>query len=823
MVLKRFRKANLKLKPKKCKLFQKAVSFLGHVVSDKGIHTDPSKVHDLKNMSIPSNLVEIQSFLGFASYYRRFLADFSTLAAPLTALTRKNVKFNWTEACQNSFDEIVGRLTDAPVLAYPDPNEPFILDTDASGVGIGGVLSQNINGEERVIAYASKTLSKSQRNYCTTNRELLAVHVFVKHFRHYLLGRKFLLRCDHASLRWLMSFKEPEGMVARWISVLNTYDFDIEYREGSKHGNADGLSRLTPRRCKRLDCPDCYETHTKNRCTTQKVISDSNIEFVQVNTAPVSVPKSKTPQKSPKKVMVTQVSTNSQESSWVDRWSEENLKKWQGDDPAIRKIIDWICVRPVRPSWDEVQSDSRDLKNLWLQWKVLEVRNGILYRKHVPPEMPSAVYQLVAPKILRSKIMQYLHNNRTGGHMGVNKTVNLVRQRFYWSNYRDDVKLWCQKCAQCAQRKPGPHRSKAPLTQTLVGAPMERVAMDIMGPLPETPNGNQYILVVADYFTKWTESYALPNHRAITVAEAIVTQFITRFGVPKQLHSDQGRDFESNLIQEICKLLQIDKSRTTPYRPQSDGLVERFNRTLQNMLATLVNEHRNDWDDHLPYVMMAYRATKQDSTGCSPDLLMLGRECNLPIDVIAGTPPQEESPVCPVEYVQWVKDALSEAFEFSRRNLKRAAQHQKRNYDGGSKLHIHNVNDWVWYWYPPKARGKLSKGWVGPYLIIARPTDIHYIIQDNPRRKPRRVHVDFIKPCLIDINELPNNWLTQGSIDGSVDQPEPEVEDMVADQSVEDLVIDPEISSDDSFISEAHEPIMNRRGRVIRPPKRLDL
>ena len=147
------------------------------------------------------------------------------------------------------------------------------------------------------------------------------------------------------------------------------------------------------------------------------------------------------------------------------------------------------------------------------------------------------------------------------------------------------------------------------------------MAVDIMGPLPATANGNEYIMVLCDYFSKYTVAYAIPNHTAQTVADRIVTEFVAYFGVPEQLHSDQGREFESELFQELCRLLEIDKTRTVPYRPQSDGLVERFNRTVQQMLAMFVNEHRNDWDDHLPYVMMAYRASVQESTGCTPNLL----------------------------------------------------------------------------------------------------------------------------------------------------------------------------------------------------------
>ena len=241
-VLQRFRAAGLKLKPQKCELFQKSVSFLGHVVTPEGVHCDPKKIQAVRDWPVPQNVTEVRSFLGLASYYRRFIPSFAEIASALTALTGAGVKFQWTKACQDSFDQLKELLVSSPVLAYPKEEGQFVLDTDASDTGIGAVLSQMQDGVERVIAYASKTLSKTQRKYCTTKKELLAVVTFVQHFRHYLYGQKFRIRTDHASLVWLRNFKDAEGMLARWISKLETYDYKLEHRSGVKHTNADALS-----------------------------------------------------------------------------------------------------------------------------------------------------------------------------------------------------------------------------------------------------------------------------------------------------------------------------------------------------------------------------------------------------------------------------------------------------------------------------------------------------------------------------------------------------------------------------------------------------
>jgi hypothetical protein len=215
MVFDRIRSAHLQLKPKKCHLFKSEVSFLGHVVSAEGVTTEENKINTVRDWPVPNTVKAIRAFLGLTGYYRRFIEGYAEVAAPMVALTKKHVRFNWTTECQEAFETLKKRLITAPILKYPDPECPFILDTDASKCSVGAVLSQVQDGQEVVIAYGSRTMSKSERNYCVTRQELLAIVWFTEHFKHYLMGQKFLLRTDHGSLRWM--FKEPEGQMARWL------------------------------------------------------------------------------------------------------------------------------------------------------------------------------------------------------------------------------------------------------------------------------------------------------------------------------------------------------------------------------------------------------------------------------------------------------------------------------------------------------------------------------------------------------------------------------------------------------------------------------
>ena len=241
-VLSRLKGAGLKVKPSKCHLLRRSVQYLGHILSACGVETDPEKIRCIADWPVPTCSKELKQFLGLSSYYRRFVKGFAQLASPLYALANKR-EWEWSDSCSDAFLELKKKLMTSPLLALPRFNLDFILDTDASGEGLGAVLSQVIDGREHVIAYASRVLTKSERKYCATRREMLALVWATRHFRPYLYGRRFTLRTDHNSLRWLHNFKEPEGQVARWLELLSEFDYTVIHRPGAQHQNADSLSR----------------------------------------------------------------------------------------------------------------------------------------------------------------------------------------------------------------------------------------------------------------------------------------------------------------------------------------------------------------------------------------------------------------------------------------------------------------------------------------------------------------------------------------------------------------------------------------------------
>ena len=684
-VLQRFVKSGLKLKPSKCQLFCKEVEFLGHIINENEVHTDPKKIACIADWPTPSSVKEVRSFLGLCSYYRRFIADYSHLAKPLTRLTEKNYKFNWTKECVEAFEKLKQMLTTAPILAHPDFSQPFILDTDASDLAIGSVLSQKIDNKERVLAYASRTLSKAEHKYCATRKELLALVYFVKYFRHYLYGREFTVRTDHGSLRWLMNFKNPEGQVARWLEVLSTYTFTVEHRPGRLHGNADSLSRKPVSPCnKDIHEEVAYEKENQDRQCLQLSITETADD-------------------------------------------DRDLIKLQQEDEDLARVRTWVRSNE-RPFSKEIAACSYVLKSLWNQFPRLELQNGLLVRKLENFENDSISYQAIVPRDARRDILRYSHDLKTAGHLGGKKTLSKVRQMFYWPGLQGDVKSYVAGCETCTKRKEPNPTKRAPMQIVRSGFPMERIAIDILGELPITSNGNKYILVIADYFTKWTEALPMPNMEACTVAKTLVENVLCRFGIPQKIHSDQGRQFESNLFQEMCKILGIEKTRTTPYHPESDGMVERFNQTLATMLSAFVSSNHKDWDEHLPYLMMAYRSTEHETTGMTPNMLMFGREVSTPLDLMFEMP----SIVKAIPNNQWVwelQDRIESAHATVRKHTQQSMRRQKQLHDSRTSFEKFKVGDQVFVYFPVRPVGTSSKfpSYLrGPFKISGILSDVLY-------------------------------------------------------------------------------------------------
>ena len=757
-VLERIVGAGLKISPDKCQFFRRQVVFLGHVVSEEEISTDPGKVSAVTDWPRPTNVKGVRSFVGFCSYYRRFIKGFAKIAKPLHRLTEKGQSFCWNEECEEAFETLKQALVSAPILGYPQEEGSYILDADASGWGLGAVLARVQDGEERVLAYYSRTLTKAEQRYCVTRRELLALVAAVKHFHHYVYGRNLEVRTDHGALRWLLNFKNPEGQMARWIEVLQTYDITIKYRPGTQHLNADGLSRRP--------CESC--THCEKREDKERKLAEEELLAYEGQ---------------PWMCLIRGIREEpNQEKPWIQNWTAEQLRSWQEEDPDLKALLGWK-ESEEKPTWQQMRGEGPILREYYIKWNQIVLQDGVLYLKSNSPKTPGKL-RLMAPREIRSQILRHLHNHRTAGHLGVKKTLGNVSERFWWPRMKEDVASWCRTCIQCQKRNVRPGRKRMLLQQDPVGAPMERMAMDILTFREETEQGNTCVLVVSCYFTKWAEAMALPDHTAITVADALVTEVFARLGVPRVIHSDQGAEFHAELMKELCKLLELPQTKTSPYHAQSDGLVERFNRTLLSMLSKFCEENKHTWDDHLPLLMCAYRASIQESTGYAPNMMMLGREITLPIDLLYPTPDQNQAAYsCPVEYVEWLKESMEDHFIRVREELNTAAVRQKKYYDQRAQMRQFQKGDWVLRFYPPNiVRSKLNFPYKGPYLVVGKSTEVTYQLQEKPQGPIFTVHVDDLK--LFHGQPKEKSWLAVHNV---TDDPKPQGDNVQELGSSEDV------------------------------------
>ena len=459
-------------------------------------------------------------------------------------------------------------------------------------------------------------------------------------------------------------------------------------------------------------------------------------------------------------------------------------------------MLQWKEEGETQPPWQVVAPYSETTKAYWSQWESLLLESGVLYRLWETPAGERSIKQLVVPKEMRAELLQELHSSPTAGHLGVNKTLGRIRERFYWVQCSKDVRTFCRNCDLCSSRHGPRSKPRAPLEKYNVGAPMERLAIDVLGPLPTSEAGNKYLLIAADYFTKWVEAYPLPCQEAVVVAEALVNNFVCRFGVPLIIHSDQGRNFESQVFTEMCRLLGVNKTRTTPLHPQSDGMVERFNRTIEDQLSKFVDSNQRDWDTHIPLLLMAYRTAVHETTGCTPAQLMMGRDLRLPIDLLIGRPEEEVSQVHST-YAEDLQARLERVHSFARTHMQLRSDSMKERYDSSSNCDRLQEGDPVWLHCPQRKKGvspKLARQWQGPYLVTKRLNDTVYRVQLKPQSKPKVVHRNRLWKYT---GDEPPTWLSES--------PQKDAEEAIADDNQE---------SD-------KQPELRRGGRLRRQPDRF--
>ena len=858
-VLQRLRDAGLKLKAKKCSLFQTETIYLGHVISRAGVSCDPEKVRAVQQWVEPRTVRQVRSFLGTVGYYRRFIRNYSDIARPLYNLTKKKHKFMWTVDCSQAFQTLKRKLLCAPIMSYPQDKGLYVLDTDASGYAIGGVLSQmqeDDNGveQEKVIAYASRILHPRETRYCVRRREMLAIVHFVKHFRPYLWGRKVLIRTDHASLRYVKTMKEPSDQFHRWIEKLDELEeYTIEVRKGANHGNADGLSRMSCGQNKCICDPvhqlelrrggadnheivyadsrtenedsekylelqtnaevgldDRIKAKPRKKCRPRQVnfdkaargVTDSEMEAIPGLTDVHSCVASSSARSSGKKqqkrtgrheysqqydsrcessdtqceerqpvkatVRQVKVQTATQGTQTGDEvhqrhdrreqtvfaravalgtlWSKEEMAQAQLEDADIAPVVKALSESKDKPGSAELQGNTQAARFYFLYWNRLVLIDGVLHIRWESADMRRAWHRLVLPFKYRDVVMVHLHDSNYAGHLGGRRTQVRVNQRYFWYKMYDDIARYLRTCDTCQRRKRPGRTPHAPMVTRQVGVPFERIAMDICGKMVKTHEGNEYVLVISDYFSKYTIAVPMKDKSSRSVAEALCTHWVSFFGMPDIIHTDRGGEFENNVLRELCERFGTLKTKTVAYNPRSDGQVERWNATFTQIVNTIC-EDKEEWDEYLAFARMAYNSTVHATTGETPNMIVMGRQIRLPLDVMTDISPRYDQ-LAHSEYVRALEEDMRECFIRVRDRARRSAQCQKSFYDRRRNENVYRSEDLVMLKtmvFQPHLK-KLQDRYTGPWAVIEALSGNCYRIQKSEFSKPEIVHHDRLKP-----------------------------------------------------------------------------
>ena len=761
-VLERLRSKGVKLRAEKCHFLKREVRYLGRLVSGDGYRMDPADTEALEKFrEAPKNVGELRSLLGFVGYYRCYVKDFARKVKPLYDLlkndksdgSKKGVKeggklkdgkktaqkynpregIRWNEELQGIVDELINYLKSSERISYPDFEKPFFMTCDASNYGLGAVLYQNQEGVDRVISYASRTLTDAETNYNlhSGKLEFLALKwAITERFSDYLrYGQTFTVFTDNNPLTYVLTSAKLNATGLRWVADLAEFNFLIKYRPGKLNADSDGLSRrpLELSELKR-QCTESVDPASVAAISASARCMAGETQIAMCNAA------------------VCELTAPLEESLFV---SKEELIEAQKEDPVVgpvRELVEAGC-RPSRKDWIGLSSGSRILMRSFRKLRLVE---GVLKRQTAKFE------QVVLPERYRQTVYVELHEKMA--HVGPEKVFELAQQRFYWPRMSAEITEYIQKKCRCIVTKKPNVEVRAPLVPIKATYPFEMIALDFLK-LDPCKGGFLYVMIVVDHFTRFTQMYATRTKSSQAAASKLWNEFIPTFGFPKQIHHDQGGEWNSNLWKELHRYTGIKATNTTPYHPMSDGMVERLNRTAINMLKAIPEKQKSMWKNHLPKLAFAHNSTVNKSTGQTPFYLMFGRHSRLAIDDMFGLGSTGSGTVSRKPHSQFVKEwkwAMEEAHKLANENISKAADYNKEYYDRkvkgaelgvGDQVLVRNMRE-------KGGSGKLRSHWERTvFRILEKKENLPvYVIENvNKKKDKRTVHRNLLMEC----NSLP--------------------------------------------------------------------
>ena len=713
LVMERLQNANLKLKPAKCEFFKDEIEYLGHKVTEGGIHPMKKNLESVAKFAEPGNVTQVKSFLGLVGHYRRFIKDFAKIAKPLHELTKKQeagtqsrkmksppVELN--EKAKAAFYELKDKCLRSPVLIYADITKPFLLETDASKVALGAVLSQEQNGAFHPVAYASRILHDAETRYHSSKQEFLALKwAITEQFAEYLIHLPFTVRTDNNPLTYVMTTPNLDATGHRWVAALASFRFKLEYLKGANNGAADALSRLpeeaslSPAETEKVlaDKPanmagktlekvpfeevEAMMDAAKSGCINRSDLAHPNFELLLQETEDRILEESK------KEETLTKSGLVEAECNMLtvrrDFW-----RQLQENDPYVKATLEWLEEKKKK----KLQDYLKEIKNteegvsMRREQKKFVIKDSLLYKgSEENKKSPDYFLQLVVPKgKYRDLAIKGCHDQ--AGHQGIARTKSLLADRFWWPGMLLKAEEVVKGCITCIKHQG--KKVRAMMTPNFITNPGELLHVDFtsvesnLNPKEQTKSIN--ILVVSDHFTRHAMAFLTPDQEAATVARVLWKGYFSIFGLPQRMMSDRGTNFTAGIIKELSNLLGIDRVLTSPYHPQTNGQVERLNRTIFGLIGKMSDEQKVEWSQHLHALIHAYNCTRSAITGYSPYFLMFGRRPRMPVDlhfpVIPGGKAEKVN-----EYVLKLEKRLKLAIELARSHAHSEAMRQKGYYD----------------------------------------------------------------------------------------------------------------------------------------------
>ena len=686
IVLKRLQDANLKMKRSKCSFFKKELHYLGHLLTTDGLKPQPEKVKAISELKPPTTAKGVRAFLGMVGYYRKFISRFADAARPLTRLTRRETKFEWTENCQVGFEYLRTCLMTDPILKYPDPSKRYVIFTDASDQAAAGVLCQEYpdeNGKitEHPIAYLSAQFSDTQFKWSTIVKEGYAIYYCTKKWRPYLEGAEILLKSDAKSLEKFLEGKTDNNKLDRWSLELQGRNISCVHIPGTQNKAADCLSRLPFVTRKRNDNPLHDQTQTKINC----------------------------------------INSIDQDTNTTCRLCEVDLT-----DTKSLQCEDRHCIRIKsllqKPNGKLPNKERYFLDNDLLCYKTLDMG-----KEH------NAV---VVPATLIPTVLKEMHNKF--GHFGVQKTYSLIKKYYFWPKMMRHIQAHVSSCSLC--RRENLQADKYQLQTTEIpDQPFAKVGIDLIVELDTSHSGNKNILVVVDHLTGFPIAVPIKNKEASTVVEAFYEKVVLEYSAPHIILSDNGKEFANETLALLCDTFNIKHHFTSPYYPQSNGKTENFNKFLKASIRKLCQDDKQGWDQVLGQILMAYRCCPHTSTGESPFFLVYNRDPVLPIHkLIKPTIPYRGN--FDIGYkIEQSQIALTTAAK----NLEKKRALQKKPYENRPSEHSFKVGDSVLLYKHNK--DKLELQWEPGYRIVKLQSDWTAKVTNKNTGEPKRVNIRDLK------------------------------------------------------------------------------